>query len=241
PFTFLPIYASLEHVPRNLIEASHDLGASPAKTFLRVILPLSLPGVLAGAPFAFVLSLGEFLAPPPRRGLKRHHDIQHRRHSIRRRLRLAQRRRHIPVHTSNRRRHFVHHRARREEVLISMSRSSQRASAPFLKAYAFLVYAFLYLPIIVLVVYSFNGGVGGFPPHGWTLSWYRELGSDGPLWDSVLNSLIVAFAAVAISLSLGLPAALALDRSESPGKAPSRPIFLPPLILPGIITGLSLL
>jgi len=63
PFTFLPIYASLEHIPRNLIEASQDLGASPARTFWRVILPLSLPGVLAGATFAFVLTLGDFLAP----------------------------------------------------------------------------------------------------------------------------------------------------------------------------------
>ncbi len=63
PFAFLPIYASLEHIPRNLVEASHDLGASPLKTFLRVILPLSIPGVLAGATFAFVLSLGDFLAP----------------------------------------------------------------------------------------------------------------------------------------------------------------------------------
>jgi spermidine/putrescine transport system permease protein len=63
PFTFLPIYASLEHIPRNLVEASHDLGASPAQTFWRVILPLSIPGVLAGATFAFVLSLGDFLAP----------------------------------------------------------------------------------------------------------------------------------------------------------------------------------
>jgi spermidine/putrescine transport system permease protein len=63
PFTFLPIYASLEHVPRNLIEASHDLGASPWSTFRRVIFPLSLPGVLAGATFAFVLTLGDFLAP----------------------------------------------------------------------------------------------------------------------------------------------------------------------------------
>jgi spermidine/putrescine transport system permease protein len=123
-----------------------------------------------------------------------------------------------------------------------MSRSSQRGRAPFLKAYAFLVYAFLYLPIIVLVVYSFNGsGVGGFPPHGWTLSWYRDLGSDGPLWDSVFNSLIVAVAAVAISLALGLPAALALDRSEFPGKTAFRRIVLLPLIVPGIITGLSLL
>jgi spermidine/putrescine transport system permease protein len=63
PFTFLPVYASLEHVPRNLIEASHDLGASPWSTFRRVVLPLSLPGVLAGATFAFVLTLGDFLAP----------------------------------------------------------------------------------------------------------------------------------------------------------------------------------
>ncbi|HEV2488968.1 MAG TPA: ABC transporter permease [Candidatus Acidoferrales bacterium] len=63
PFAFLPIYAALEHVPRNLIEASLDLGASPARTFWRVILPLSLPGVLAGATFAFVLTLGDFLAP----------------------------------------------------------------------------------------------------------------------------------------------------------------------------------
>ena len=63
PFAFLPIYASLEHIPRNLVEASHDLGASPAKTFWRVIFPLSIPGVLAGATFAFVLSLGDFLAP----------------------------------------------------------------------------------------------------------------------------------------------------------------------------------
>ena len=63
PFAFLPIYASLEHIPRNLVEASHDLGASPFQTFLRVVFPLSIPGVLAGATFAFVLSLGDFLAP----------------------------------------------------------------------------------------------------------------------------------------------------------------------------------
>jgi spermidine/putrescine transport system permease protein len=63
PFTFLPIYASLEHIPRSLVEASQDLGASPAKTFWRVVFPLSLPGVLAGATFAFVLSLGDFLSP----------------------------------------------------------------------------------------------------------------------------------------------------------------------------------
>lgn len=63
PFVFLPIYAALEHIPRPLLEASHDLGAGNRTTFLRVILPLSMPGLLAGATFAFVLSLGDFLAP----------------------------------------------------------------------------------------------------------------------------------------------------------------------------------
>jgi spermidine/putrescine transport system permease protein len=63
PFVFLPIYAALEHIPRPLVEASQDLGANSAQTFLRIILPLSIPGLLAGATFAFVLSLGDFLAP----------------------------------------------------------------------------------------------------------------------------------------------------------------------------------
>ena len=63
PFTFLPVYAAMEHIPRNLVEASHDLGASRLQTFWRVILPLSIPGVLAGATFAFVLSFGDFFAP----------------------------------------------------------------------------------------------------------------------------------------------------------------------------------
>jgi spermidine/putrescine transport system permease protein len=63
PFVFLPLYASLEHIPRDLVEASQDLGASPRATFFRVILPLSLPGLIAGATFAFVLTLGDFLGP----------------------------------------------------------------------------------------------------------------------------------------------------------------------------------
>ncbi len=114
--------------------------------------------------------------------------------------------------------------------------------APLLTAYAFLVYAFLYFPIVVLVVYSFNGaGVGGFPPANWTFDWYRQLFADAALWDAVLNSAIVAAIAVAIAIGLGLPAALALDRSDFPGKALFRRLVLLPLILPGIITGLSLL
>ena len=83
-------------------------------------------------------------------------------------------------------------------------------------------------------MYSFNGaGVGGFPPRHLTLDWYRILFADGAIWESVLNSLLVAFAAMAIALAFGIPAALALDRAHFPGKALFRRLVLLPLILPG--------
>jgi spermidine/putrescine transport system permease protein len=123
--------------------------------------------------------------------------------------------------------------------------SQQRPAAPrafWLTLHVSTVFAFLYLPIAVLILYSFNGqGVGGFPPHHLTLDWYRILSADGAIWDAVLNSLQVALAAMVISLALGIPAALALDRVQFPGKALFRRLVLLPLILPGIITGLSLL
>jgi spermidine/putrescine transport system permease protein len=123
-----------------------------------------------------------------------------------------------------------------------MSRNSRVRPSPLLAFYAALVFAFIYLPIVVLILYSFNrDGVGGFPPRNFTLDWYRQLFADAAIWDSVLNSLVVASGAVALSLTLGLLAALALDRASFPGKALFRRLVLLPLILPGIITGLSLL
>jgi len=120
--------------------------------------------------------------------------------------------------------------------------SPRSAGSRLLLLHVAVVFAFLYLPILVLILYSFNRqGVGGFPPHHLTLDWYRILFTDAAIWDSVLNSLQVAFAAMAISLTFGIPAALALDRAQFPGKALFRRLVLLPLILPGIITGLSLL
>ena len=120
--------------------------------------------------------------------------------------------------------------------------ANHESRSRWLQAHTTAVFAFLYLPIAVLILYSFNQeGVGGFPPHHLTLNWYRTLFSDDAIWDSVFNSLKVAFAAMAISLALGIPAALALDRAQFPGKALFRRLVVLPLILPGIITGLSLL
>jgi spermidine/putrescine transport system permease protein len=63
PFVVLPVVAALEKIPHELLESSSDLGATTWQTFSRVVLPLSLPGVLSGATFAFLLSFGDFLSP----------------------------------------------------------------------------------------------------------------------------------------------------------------------------------
>jgi putative spermidine/putrescine transport system permease protein len=63
PFMILPIYAALERIPDSYLEASRDLGARSWTTFRRVILPLALPGVVAGSIFTFSLTLGDYITP----------------------------------------------------------------------------------------------------------------------------------------------------------------------------------
>ena len=63
PYMILPLEAALERVPESFLEASADLGARPGQTFRRVILPLALPGVIAGSIFTFSLTLGDFIVP----------------------------------------------------------------------------------------------------------------------------------------------------------------------------------
>ncbi|WP_226625042.1 ABC transporter permease [Alloyangia pacifica] len=63
PYIVLPIQAALERVPTSMLEASGDLGAKPAQTFRHVLLPLALPGVIAGSIFTFSLTLGDYIIP----------------------------------------------------------------------------------------------------------------------------------------------------------------------------------
>jgi putative spermidine/putrescine transport system permease protein len=63
PFMIVPVYGALERVPDSFLEASRDLGAGGWTTFRRVLLPLALPGVVAGSIFTFSLTLGDYITP----------------------------------------------------------------------------------------------------------------------------------------------------------------------------------
>ncbi len=117
-----------------------------------------------------------------------------------------------------------------------------KASARALGVAAAAVIAFLYLPIVVLVIFSFNDNtVTTLPLRDFTWRWYEAVLANADLLTALGNSIYVATIATAVCVLLGVPAALALDRIDFPGKALFRRAVLLPLALPGLITGISML
>ncbi|MFT3732156.1 MAG: ABC transporter permease [Hyphomicrobium sp.] len=113
---------------------------------------------------------------------------------------------------------------------------------PLVTALAMSVLAFLYAPILVMMIFSFNDSqYTGLPFNGVTLRWYHELFQDDQMLRSIWNSVFVGVGVVIISVLFGVPAAIALDRYDFPGKGLFRRIVMLPIVLPGIITGIALL
>ncbi len=118
----------------------------------------------------------------------------------------------------------------------------RRGMSPFNLVSVALGLAFLYLPIAILVIYSFNGsrlvGVWG----GWSTRWYGELLRDAAMQDAAWTSLSIAFLSATAATILGTLAAVALVRA---GRFRGRLLFTglvyAPLVMPEVITGLSLL
>ena len=87
-----------------------------------------------------------------------------------------------------------------------------------LGATACLILAFLYLPVVVLIVFSFNDNVvTTLPLKGFTLGWYEAMLNNPDMLSAIGNSFYVAGAATLLTLAVGVPAAFALDRASFPG------------------------
>ena len=102
--------------------------------------------------------------------------------------------------------------------------------------------AFMYLPIVILILFSFNDSKTlTWPLSGFTLDWYIRLFANEDLLEAIGNSFYVASFATLITLAVGIPAAMALHRFDFPGKTIFRRLLLLPIALPGIVTGISML
>jgi spermidine/putrescine transport system permease protein len=102
--------------------------------------------------------------------------------------------------------------------------------------------AFLYSPIAILVLFSFNAAeTPTFPIDGLTTRWYREFASNPELTDALRTSGLVAVVSAVIAVALGLAAALVLARRRFPGKAAASGLLLSPLVMPYVVLGVALL
>lgn len=111
----------------------------------------------------------------------------------------------------------------------------------WLKAYAWFAYGFLYLPILILMVLSFNASRASSVWKGFTLDWYIKLLGNALLWEAVRNSLIIAAATALIATILGTATALALNRTRVPGGMLVETLLYLPLVLPDIVLGVGAL
>jgi spermidine/putrescine transport system permease protein len=112
--------------------------------------------------------------------------------------------------------------------------------ARVLAAHAWLVYVFLYAPIGILVLFSFNRARQTAVWEGWTLDWYRRLAANELILSSVRNSLIVGVVSTAAATVIGTLVALALGRYEFRGKGLTRNLLYLPIIIPEIVLGAAL-
>lgn len=118
----------------------------------------------------------------------------------------------------------------------------ERFGDSFLGVTAMTVMAFLYLPICVLIIFSFNDNrIMTLPLNGFTWRWYEAVFRNADMLEAIANSLYVASFATAGCLIVGIPAAFTLDRVNFPGKSAFRRLILLPIALPGVITGISML
>ncbi len=110
-----------------------------------------------------------------------------------------------------------------------------------LSLHALLVYAFLYLPILVIVALSFNESRRGVHFTGFTLKWYQGLFQDPRVLEYFANTLLVALVSTLVSTVLGTLLALGLVRYRFPGKGFLRYLLYVPVVVPDVVMGVSLL
>ena len=125
-------------------------------------------------------------------------------------------------------------------MIPSLPRTPGWRTAPWLYAAAF--FAFLFLPLVVVAVFAFNDAPYPAPPwRGFTLMWFGKLARDSAMLHSLWTSTLVAAWVTLLSVAVGTANAFLLERTQFRGKALLSLTMLAPLVIPGVILGISIL
>jgi putrescine transport system permease protein len=245
PFMVLPLYTTLDKIDGTFCEAARDLGASAARCFVTITIPLSLPGVMAGALLVFIPMVGEFVIPELLGGVGsamigktlwteffNNQDWPLSAAIAIGMLVIL----FVPIVL-----------LQRVQVAAAMNETgagggAQRHFSWINKTSVGLGLSFIYLPILLVIAFSFNDSRLVTIWGGFSLKWYGTLFQNTQLLDSAWLSFKLACLSATIATILGVLAALALVRFRIfYGKTLFNFLLMVPIIMPGMIIGLALL
>jgi spermidine/putrescine transport system permease protein len=252
-FAILPIYLSLSKIDRSLLEAAADLGESPVRTFLRVTLPLSMPGVIAAAVIEFIPTVGDFITPVMVGGPKgmMFGQIIAAQFGEANNWPLGAALTIIMMMTITAivftfiwlsQRGTVRRREMETVAPPKESDFTEKNRLGPLFFYVILYLMFLYIPSLMLPIFSFNDSIQMvLPLKGFTVKWYLEMASRPGLLEALGNSFKLAIPVAIISTTLATIAAKALTRYRMPGQGLAMGFIMLPMVMPGIILAVGLL
>src|SRR5881396_3756554 len=247
PFMIFPILSVLLQFDHALREASNDLGANRVQTFLRVVFPMSLPGVVAGCQIVFTLAISAFVTPELLGGGKVQVlsraiwfnvvDVNWPLAAVEAIVLLA-----LALAAL-----FIFDLAARSLRAMRPTGSPRpRRDSPggvidrALRVVLFGVLAFVLSPLVFVVINSFNGSAfNSFPPQGFSFQWYQFVLGYAPFREGMVNSLIIASASTLLAIVAGMLAALALTRGRVRARGILNAFFLSPLVMPRVAIGIA--
>jgi putative spermidine/putrescine transport system permease protein len=247
PFMIFPILSVLLQFDNAQREAANDLGANRVQTFIRVVLPLSLPGVIAGAQIVFTLAISAFVTPALLGGgkvqvLSRHIwfnvvDVNWPLAAVEAIVLLALALGALAVFD-------LAGRSLRSMRAIGTPRPRDRSpGGPIdlaLRVVLVAVLVFMLSPLVFVVINSFNSAAfNSFPPQGLSLRWYEFVLGYLPFREGMTNSLVIATASTLVAVPAGALAALALVRGKIVARGALRAYFLSPLVMPKVAVGIA--
>ena len=253
PFVIFPLYAAYKNIDYSLIEAAESLGSKSYQTVKCLIIPLTMPGVIAGSIIVFMSAIGYYITPALMGGPKQ--------------TMIAM----LIENNINRTLNWELAAALSSVLLFStlilfiifqkyfgfdnlLSSSSQKCSSQFYKRkekfspskitmyfLGGLVCVFLIAPIVIVFPMSLSASPFlEFPPQEYSLRWYESFFSDNRWLRGLWNSLIAAAVTIAISLPIGTLAAVGVNEMKRKTRLWLETLFILPMVIPVIIFAISL-
>lgn len=254
PYVFVSSYTALERVPQSLIEASQDSGAGLWSTFRNVVWPLSKQGLAIGFALAFLLAVGDYITPSMVGGL----DgtmlgmVIASQFGMAGNWPLGAAQAVVLIIAVGAVLAVIFWAARSRGILQSVDAGTgAELRAPetawdhvvlwVIRLAVLLPYLFLYLPLIIITVFSFNASqIQTLPLQGFTLDWYAALWGDQNLLDAFLRTMTVALTTVALSVVFGIGFAMIFAYRSLPLANLTQMGLAIPVAIPGIVLGISI-